>query len=65
MSQPMLVVAKSRSRLNKFDQPSLMSAINLRDFLEETGEYDEVAILQLRSEEGLAREWITLQEVER
>jgi hypothetical protein len=64
MSQSLLVVAKSSSKLNKFAHSSLLSAINIRDFLEQTGEYDEVTIFQLRSVEGSMKEWVTLSEIE-
>jgi len=65
MTQPLLVVAKSTSKLNKFAQTSLLGALNIRDFLEQTGEYDDVAIFQLRGAEGPLREWVVVSETER
>lgn len=59
-----LVVARSKSALNKFEQPSLQSAYNVRDFLEQTGEYEEVSIFQLCPTEGPTREWVKLTETE-
>jgi glycine cleavage system protein P-like pyridoxal-binding family len=64
MSQPLLVVARNAARLDKFEQPSLQSAINLKDFLKEIGEYDEVSILQLGSPEGRSGEWVALKEID-
>ena len=64
MAQTLLVVAKSRSKINKFEQGSFRGAINLRDFLEQTGEFDEVTIFQLRSNQGPMKEWVALTEVE-
>ena len=64
MTQTLLVVAKSSSKLNKFEQRSLQGAINLRDFLEQTGEFDEVTIFQLKSLQGPMREWVSLNEIE-
>ncbi|MGA2664591.1 MAG: hypothetical protein ABSF83_06590 [Nitrososphaerales archaeon] len=66
MAQPsLLVVARSASRLDRFEQPSLRDARNIRDFLEQTGEYAQVTIFQLRSTEGPLREWVSLSEIER
>jgi hypothetical protein len=64
MSQPLLVVARSATRLERFGQSSLQRAVNLKDFLEETGPYDEVSILQLRSSQGSLGEWVALKEIE-
>jgi hypothetical protein len=64
MNPLILVVARSSSALNKFEQRSLQSAFNIKDFLEETGEYDEVSIFQLRSSQGPLREWVKLDELE-
>jgi hypothetical protein len=65
MIQPLLVVARSTSVLNRFAQDSLQGALNVRDFLEQTGEYDAVTILQLRSVDGAMKEWVALSEIER
>jgi hypothetical protein len=64
MAQPLLVVARNTSKLNKFSQDSLQGALNLRDFLEQTGEYDAVTIFQLRSVDGAMKEWVALSEIE-
>jgi hypothetical protein len=64
MNPLILVVARSSSALNKFEQSSLQRAFNIKDFLEETGEYDEVSIFQLCSTDGPLREWVKLNELE-
>jgi hypothetical protein len=64
MSQSLLVVAKGSSKLNRFEQNSFQVAINIRDFLEQTGEYDEVTIFQLRSAEGMLKEWVAINEID-
>ncbi len=65
MTQPLLVVAKGRSKFSRFEKGSLREAVNLRDFLEQTGEFDAVEIFQLRSVEGPMKEWVSLKEIER
>lgn len=65
MTQPLLVVAKGSSKLNRFEKDSLQEAFNLKDFLEQTGEFDEVEIFQLRTVDGQTKEWVTLREMER
>jgi hypothetical protein len=64
MTQPLLIVAKGASKLNKFEKGSLQEAVNLRDFLEQTEEFDEVRIFQLRAVEGPRKEWVSLVETE-
>jgi len=64
MGQPLLVVARSTSKLNKFAQDSLQGALNIRDFLEQTGEYDAVTVFQLRSVDGAMKEWVALSEID-
>jgi hypothetical protein len=64
MSQSLLVVAKGSSKLNRFEQNSFQGAVNIRDFLEQTGEYDEVTIFQLRSAEGMLKEWVAINEID-
>jgi hypothetical protein len=64
MDVPILVVAKSRSALNKFEQRSLQTALNLKDFLEQTGEYEQVSIFHRVGSLGPVGEWIELAAVE-
>ncbi len=64
MEHPLLVVARSTSALNKFEQGSLQEAINIRDFLDQTGDYSEVSIFQLISAQGPMKEWVKLDDLE-
>lgn len=64
MRPSLLVVARASSALNKFAPTSLQEAFNLRDFLEQTGEFEEVSIFQLLSETGPMKEWVKLGELE-
>ncbi|MGD0638452.1 MAG: hypothetical protein ABSA72_10485 [Nitrososphaerales archaeon] len=64
MTQPLLVVARNTSNLSRIPQGSLLCALNIRDFLEQTGEFDTVTIFQLRSVDGAMKEWVALSETE-
>jgi hypothetical protein len=48
--------------VNKFAQASLASALNLKDFLEQTGEYEAVALYELEKSMGPLRQWAQLEE---
>ena len=62
----LVVVAWSPDRaLNRFHQSSLGEARNLRDFLEETGDYESVAIYELEKSDGPLTQWAELQESSR
>jgi hypothetical protein len=65
MKPTLLVVARGTSTLNKFEQGSLLEAFNIRDFLEETGDYIEVCIFQLLSSKGPTKEWVKLNDPDR
>ena len=65
MIQPLLVVARSTSVLKRFAQDSLQGALNVRDFLEQTGENDAVTTFQVRSVGGAMKEWVALSGMER
>jgi len=64
MNPRILVVGRSGSTLNKFEQASLQSAFNIKDFLEQTGDYEEVSIFQHSREEGPLSEWVKLGDLE-
>lgn len=64
MESQILVVARSSSALNKFKQQSLQDAFNLKDFLEETGDYAEVSIFQRVASVGPIGEWVKLEPIE-
>ena len=59
----LIVVARAADRpVNSFQQPSLAEARNLREFLEQTGDYESVAIFELETSIGPLRQWAELEE---
>jgi hypothetical protein len=64
MKPALLVVARGTSALNKFEQGSLLEAINIRDFLEETGDYVEVSIFQRLPAGDTTRKWVRLNDLD-
>ena len=64
MKPRLLVVARHGSALYKFQAHSILEAVNTKDFLEETGEYEEVSIFQQSVSEGPVSEWVKLAELE-
>jgi hypothetical protein len=62
----LVVVATTSGRaVNRFPQASLVEARNLKDFLEQTGEYGTVAIFELEKSIGPLRQWAELEEISR
>lgn len=60
------VVATTSGRgVDRFAQASLIEALNLKDFLEQTGEYTSVAIFELEKSVGPLRQWAELEESSR
>jgi hypothetical protein len=57
-----VVATTSERAVNRFPQASLTQARNLKDFLEQTGEYATVAIFELEKSMGPLRQWAELQE---
>lgn len=59
----LIVVARTVSRgVNRFPQASLTQARNMKDFLEQTGEYSAVAVYELEKSLGPLRQWAELEE---
>jgi hypothetical protein len=57
------VVATTRgAAINKFPAGSLTEARNLKDFLEQTGEYSTVVIYELEKTLGPLQQWADLEE---
>jgi len=48
--------------VNRFPQASLAEARNLKDFLEQTGEYASVVVFELEKSLGPLRQWGELEE---
>ena len=62
----LVVVAELSDRaVNRFPQTSLAEARNLKDFLEQTGEYETVTIYELEKSIGPLRQWAELEESSR
>jgi hypothetical protein len=56
------VVATTRgAQVNRFSKDSLLEARNLRDFLEQTGEYSKVTIYELEKTLGPLQQWAELE----
>ena len=62
MRSLIVVATTSGGAVNRFPQASLVEARNLKDFLEQTGEYASVAIFELEKSVGPLRQWGELQE---
>ena len=59
----LVVVAATASRgVNRFPKASLTEARNLKDFLEQTGDYATVTIFELEKAVGPLRQWSELEE---
>jgi hypothetical protein len=57
-----VVATTSEGVVNKFMQASLTEARNLKDFLEQTGEYRNVALYELEKSIGPMTQWAELEE---
>lgn len=64
MGTQILVVAKGDTVVNKFEQTSIQAALNLKDFLEETGDYKQVLIFQRAGSVGPTGEWVEMPGIE-
>jgi len=62
---PLLIIGVTEQTMNRFMLGSLREAQNLKDFLEETGEYKRVGVYQVRKGEGTLSELRELEQVTR
>ncbi len=62
MRSLMVVATTTEWAVNRFPQSSLGDARNLKDFLDETGEYRSVAIYELQGSMGPLKQWAELEE---
>jgi len=62
MRQLVIVATTSAGAVNRFAQDSLTRARNLKDFLEQTGDYKAVAVYELEKSLGPLRQWAELKE---
>ena len=60
MKPSFLVVARNGDLVNKFEQDSMLKAVNIKDFLEGLGDYQDVAIFQLSLNSGVSKDWVKL-----
>jgi hypothetical protein len=65
MRSLVVVATASERAVSRFPQASLTGARNLKDFLEQTGEYGSVAIYELEKSIGPMRQWSELEETTR
>jgi len=57
---PFLVVAKNGDLVNKFEQDSILQAVNPRDFLEGLEDYQDVSIFQQSPNGKCSKEWVKI-----
>ena len=62
MRSLVVVATAGEGTVNRFPQASLREARNLKDFLEQTGEFRAVKIYELEKSIGPLRQWAELQE---
>jgi hypothetical protein len=65
MRSLVVVATTSERAINRFPQASLTEARNLKDFLEQTGEFGTVAIYELEKSIGPLTQWAELEESSR
>ncbi len=63
MRSLVVVATTSAGAVNKFPKSSLTEARNLKDFLEQTGEYASVDLYELEKSLGPMSQWAKLEEV--
>jgi len=62
MRSLVVVATPGEGAVSRFPQASLREARNLKDFLEQTGEFRAVKIYELEKSFGPLRQWAELQE---
>lgn len=62
MRSLVVVATTHHESVNRFPQPSLLEAKNLKAFLEQTGEYERVSIYELEESPGPIQKWAELEE---
>lgn len=60
MKPSFLVVTRNGDLVNKFEQESMLMAINMMDFLEALGDYQDVSLYQLSLNSGATKDWVKL-----
>jgi hypothetical protein len=62
MRSLVVVATAYTGAINKFPQASLTEARNLKDFLEQTGEFRTVALYELEKSIGPLKQWSEVKE---
>ena len=62
MRSLVVVGTTDRQSVNRFAQSTLLEARNLKDFLEQTGDYERVSIYELEKSMGPMTQWGELEE---
>jgi hypothetical protein len=62
MRRLVVVAATRAASVNRFPQNSLTEARNMKDFLEQTGDYSTVTIYELEKTLGPLQQWAELEE---
>ena len=65
MRSLVVVATTATQAVNRFPQATLAEARNLKDFLEQTGEYQFVSIYELEKSVGPLKQWSELEESSR
>jgi len=58
MKPSFLVVARNGELVNKFEQDTMPRALNIKDYLEGLGDYQDVMIFQLSLNSRADKEWV-------
>ncbi|MGH9917526.1 MAG: hypothetical protein ACRD6W_01435 [Nitrososphaerales archaeon] len=53
-------MARNAELVNKFEEDWMPSAVNIKDYLEGLGDYQDVSIFQLSFNGGLSKDWVKL-----
>ena len=56
-----VVVAKNGDLFNKFELESMVRAVNIKDYLEGLGDYQEVSVYQLALSYGCDKRWVPVE----
>lgn len=65
MRNLVVVATTNAGNVNRFPKSSVLEALNLKDFLEQTGEYSKVGVYELEKELGPMKQWAELEHDDR
>ena len=61
MKPAYLIVAKNGDLVNRFEMDSMLRALNIRDYLEDLGDYQQVSIYQLALSYDSDKRWVPVE----